>query len=66
VKWLFQSPILLYRLGLGFLVGRLFMVMTTVGRKSGATAPPHDGLLVCPLPTILGCTCAVAPLWQYG
>jgi deazaflavin-dependent oxidoreductase (nitroreductase family) len=35
VKWLYKTPILLYRLGLGFLVGRLFMVMTTVGRKSG-------------------------------
>ena len=35
VKWLYKTPILLYRLGLGFLVGRLFMVLTTVGRKSG-------------------------------
>jgi deazaflavin-dependent oxidoreductase (nitroreductase family) len=35
VKWLYKTPILLYRLGLGFVVGRLFMVMTTVGRKSG-------------------------------
>jgi deazaflavin-dependent oxidoreductase (nitroreductase family) len=35
VKWLYKTPILLYRLGLGFLVGRLFMIMTTVGRKSG-------------------------------
>jgi len=35
VKWLYKTPILLYRLGLGFLVGRLFMVMTTLGRKSG-------------------------------
>ena len=35
MKWLYQTPILLYRLGLSFLVGRLFMVITTVGRKSG-------------------------------
>lgn len=35
LKWLFRAPILLYRLGLGFLVGRLFMVMTTTGRKTG-------------------------------
>lgn len=34
-KWLLKSPILLYRLGLGFVVGRIFMVMTTLGRKSG-------------------------------
>jgi deazaflavin-dependent oxidoreductase (nitroreductase family) len=35
VKWLYKSPIFLYRLGLGFIVGRLFMVLTTTGRKSG-------------------------------
>jgi len=35
MKWLYKTPILLYRLGLGFLVGRLFLIMTTVGRKSG-------------------------------
>jgi deazaflavin-dependent oxidoreductase (nitroreductase family) len=34
-KWLYKSPILFFRLGLGFLVGRIFMIMTTVGRKSG-------------------------------
>jgi deazaflavin-dependent oxidoreductase (nitroreductase family) len=34
-KWLYKTPILLYRLGLGFLVGRLFMILTTIGRKSG-------------------------------
>lgn len=32
---MYKTPILLYRLGLGFLVGRLFMVLTTAGRKSG-------------------------------
>ncbi len=35
MKWLFKSPLLLYRLGLGFIVGQLFMVITTTGRKSG-------------------------------
>lgn len=35
MKWLYKTPILLYRLGLGFVIGRLFMIMTTVGRKSG-------------------------------
>lgn len=35
MKWVYKSPILLYRLGLGPIVGRLFMVMTTIGRKSG-------------------------------
>jgi deazaflavin-dependent oxidoreductase (nitroreductase family) len=37
LKWLFKTPTLLYRLGLGFFIGRLFMVMTTIGRKSGQT-----------------------------
>lgn len=35
LRSLFRSPMLLFRLGLGSLVGRLFMVMTTTGRKSG-------------------------------
>ena len=35
LKWLFKSPILFYRLGLGPLIGRLIMIMTTTGRKSG-------------------------------
>lgn len=34
-KNLYKTPILLYRLGLGSLIGRLFMIMTTTGRKSG-------------------------------
>jgi len=42
IKWLYKSPILLYRLGLGFLVGRLFMVMTTIGRMSGQ--PRHTAI----------------------
>jgi deazaflavin-dependent oxidoreductase (nitroreductase family) len=35
LRALFKSPILLYRLGLGWLAGRLFMILTTTGRKSG-------------------------------
>ena len=35
LKWVYKSPILFYRLGLGCIFGRLFMVMTITGRKSG-------------------------------
>jgi deazaflavin-dependent oxidoreductase (nitroreductase family) len=35
MKYLYKSPILFYRLGWGFILGRLFMIMTTTGRKSG-------------------------------
>jgi deazaflavin-dependent oxidoreductase (nitroreductase family) len=35
MKYVYKTPILLYRLGLGAYVGRLFMIMTTTGRKSG-------------------------------
>lgn len=42
MKWLFKSPLLLWRLGLGPLVGRLFMIMTTTGRKSGR--PRHTAI----------------------
>lgn len=35
MKWLYKSPILLWKLGLGFVVGRLFLILTTTGRKSG-------------------------------
>lgn len=35
LKALFKSPILFHRLGWGKVVGRLFMVLTTTGRKSG-------------------------------
>ena len=34
LKWLFRLPILLYRLGLGPIAGRLFMILTTTGRQS--------------------------------
>ncbi|NJL94273.1 MAG: nitroreductase family deazaflavin-dependent oxidoreductase [Anaerolineae bacterium] len=42
IKWLYKSPILLWRLGLGVLVGRLFMIMTTTGRKTGQ--PRHTAI----------------------
>lgn len=35
VKWLMQLPILLYRLGLGRLIGSYILLLTTTGRKSG-------------------------------
>jgi deazaflavin-dependent oxidoreductase (nitroreductase family) len=35
MKRLFKLPILFYRLGMGWFVGRIFMVITTIGRKSG-------------------------------
>ncbi len=35
LRWMFKAPLYLWRLGLGFLVGRYIMVITTTGRKSG-------------------------------
>ncbi|NDJ76669.1 MAG: nitroreductase family deazaflavin-dependent oxidoreductase [Chloroflexi bacterium] len=35
MKWAYKFPILLWRLGLGRITGRLFLVLTTTGRKSG-------------------------------
>jgi deazaflavin-dependent oxidoreductase (nitroreductase family) len=35
MKYVFKSPLLLWRMGLGPLLGRLFMILTTRGRKSG-------------------------------
>lgn len=35
LRMVYRSPIALYQLGLGPLVGRLFMILTTTGRKSG-------------------------------
>jgi len=34
-KWLMKMPILLYRLGLGFLIGDYILILTTKGRRSG-------------------------------
>jgi hypothetical protein len=42
LKWSFRLPILLYRLGLGPIVGRRFMILTTTGRKSGL--PRHHAI----------------------
>lgn len=35
LKFLFKAPLFLWRIGLGPLVGRLFLILTTWGRKSG-------------------------------
>lgn len=35
LKNVYRLPIVLYRMGMGKLFGRLFMIITTVGRKSG-------------------------------
>jgi deazaflavin-dependent oxidoreductase (nitroreductase family) len=42
LKYGFKSPLLLWRLGLGPVFGRLFMILTTKGRKSGL--PRHTPL----------------------
>lgn len=42
LKQAFKAPIPLWRMGLGFLVGKLFMVLTTTGRKSGQ--PRHTAV----------------------
>ena len=42
LKWTFRLPILFHRLGLGLIVGRLFMILTTIGRKSGL--PRHSAI----------------------
>lgn len=34
-KWLMKLPILLYRFGLGTLIGEHILILTTTGRKSG-------------------------------
>lgn len=34
-KWLFKLPILQYRLGLGWMIGRYVLLLTTTGRKTG-------------------------------
>lgn len=35
VKRIYRMPILLYRLGLGFLIGKYILILTTYGRKTG-------------------------------
>lgn len=34
-KWMFRMPILYYKLGLGWMVGSRFLLLTTKGRKTG-------------------------------
>ncbi|MBI1258161.1 MAG: nitroreductase family deazaflavin-dependent oxidoreductase [Chloroflexi bacterium] len=35
LRWVYKAPLVLWRMGLGFLLGRYIMVITTSGRKSG-------------------------------
>lgn len=41
-KWIFKLPILEYRLGLGWVIGRYILLLTTTGRKTGK--PRHTPL----------------------
>jgi deazaflavin-dependent oxidoreductase (nitroreductase family) len=41
-KWIFKMPILQYRLGLGWMIGRYILLLTTTGRVSGL--PRHTPL----------------------
>ena len=34
-KWIFKIPILQYKLGMGWMIGRYILLLTTTGRKSG-------------------------------
>jgi deazaflavin-dependent oxidoreductase (nitroreductase family) len=34
-KWLFKLPVLQYKLGMGWMIGKYFLLLTTTGRKSG-------------------------------
>jgi deazaflavin-dependent oxidoreductase (nitroreductase family) len=34
-KWIFKIPILEYKLGMGWLIGKFVLLLTTTGRKSG-------------------------------
>ena len=34
-KWLFKIPILQYKLGMGWMIGKYILLLTTTGRKSG-------------------------------
>jgi deazaflavin-dependent oxidoreductase (nitroreductase family) len=36
-KWIFKIPILYYKLGLGWMLEKRFLLLTTTGRKSGKT-----------------------------
>jgi deazaflavin-dependent oxidoreductase (nitroreductase family) len=41
-KWLFKLPVLHYKLGLGWLIGKYVLLLTTTGRRSGK--PRHTPL----------------------
>jgi deazaflavin-dependent oxidoreductase (nitroreductase family) len=41
-KWLFKTPILQYKLGMGWVIGKYVLLLTTTGRKSGK--PRHTPL----------------------
>jgi deazaflavin-dependent oxidoreductase (nitroreductase family) len=41
-KWIFKIPILYYKLGLGWILGKRFLLLTTTGRKTGK--PRHTPL----------------------
>lgn len=34
-KWIFKVPVLQYRLGLGWMIGKYVLLLTTTGRRSG-------------------------------
>ena len=34
-KWLFKLPVLQYRLGMGWMIGKYVLLLTTTGRRSG-------------------------------
>ena len=34
-KWIFKMPILQYKLGMGWMIGKYILLLTTTGRKSG-------------------------------
>jgi len=44
MRWVFKAPILSWRLGLGPLVGKVMMILTTTGRKSGL---PRHTMVEC-------------------
>jgi deazaflavin-dependent oxidoreductase (nitroreductase family) len=41
-KWLFKMPVLQYKLGMGWMIGKFVLLLTTTGRKSGR--PRHTPL----------------------
>jgi deazaflavin-dependent oxidoreductase (nitroreductase family) len=36
-KWIFKIPVLYYKLSLGWMIGKRFLLLTTTGRKTGKT-----------------------------